>query len=116
MSKRRKQGPKRLFREPRPAADMPGLDTEIMERISRWGGDYLVDGARLPLVLPLADITDHSEFDRQVCGAGLKRFVRPFQASDHPVGLPGAHILVQELAPGIRRRAGVRIFGFEELN
>src|SRR4051812_8356565 len=72
-------------------------------------------------VVPLGDpdeLTDgHMEFDREVCAAGIKDFVRPMLFSDQPrpdfaisgelppdFRLESTHVRVREAAPGIRMR------------
>jgi len=73
----------------------------------------LVDGAVVPLVVPLADWRDPAgedivAFDRAVTATGLRRFLRPMAplewrlAGSPPDG--STVILVEELAPGVRLR------------
>jgi len=56
----------------------------------------------LPLLRPLREYSDATEFDREVCRAGVKRFVRRGTPADHPWGL----VEVLELSPGLRVRRG----------
>jgi hypothetical protein len=50
------------------------------------------NGKCIPLLVPLAEVADHSEFDGAVCECGVRDFVRPGMPSDIP-GAPGGKIL-----------------------
>ncbi len=117
-------------RRPPPSERAYRATVRALSRISDFGGVALVDGVEVPIVLPLAEWDDPGEFDRAVCAAGLKTFLRPLTAADQPDpsrrirGGPGdelprfagTHILVRELAPGIRTRTGVDFFPEYSLN
>jgi hypothetical protein len=102
------------------------LDTTAFLRIARPGGVANIEGERVPVVLPLEDLEDHTEFDRQICAAGLKRFLRPLAPSDQPdpAGVygpeaprfTGSHILVHELTEGVRGRAGIQLWDLAAAN
>jgi hypothetical protein len=90
-----------------------------LERLARVLGRVSYAGEVLPILEPLGDWRlagwDFMEFDRQVCGL-LHKFVRPVAPADLPTLTAGsdaeqvpAWILVEQLAPGIRRRVGVEL-------
>jgi hypothetical protein len=111
---------------PPPTEDVDG---QALDRISTFGGIMRVEDEDLPIVLPRAEGDDHAEFDRRVCAAGLKAFVRPAWESDrarireladhldepamrtHP-----SHVLIRELSPGVRTRLPVQYFPEGSLN
>lgn len=80
-------------------------------------GSVWLDGEIVPLTRPRAEhgVPHHMDFDRRVCAAGVKRFVRPLLPSDEearPPGVPGFDsdwILVAECEPGVRERRGVSV-------
>lgn len=137
MSKRNRERRKRRPSSQRPERqpDPPALDVEALARIANYRGDSIFGGGgpiaaldgypgdhRLPVVEPLEPIADQMDFDRRICGAGLKAFVRPRTAEDWPESLPDApgpryaHVVVRELSPGIRVKSPVAFQPFHELN
>jgi hypothetical protein len=78
----------------------------------------------IPLLEPLQEISDHMEFDRSVCAAGIKAFMRKTMLSDYPncetfidpetketvkvsdMDL-GTYMVVFELSKGIRGKHGL---------
>src|SRR5262245_23813137 len=68
-----------------------------------WSAPVWIEGERFLVLVPKADWRsarfDHTEFDRAVCAAGLKGFVRPTTPSDNPNPLE---------ALGLVRRVGRR--------
>ena len=78
---------------------LTGLATQTHTCVSPAGS--------FPLLAPLPGWEDFRAFDRRICAGGLKRFVRPaFPAESFPAV---RWILVEELAPGIRRRRSFQI-------
>ncbi len=89
------------------------------------GFTVFIDGESFPLIKPKADYqaADYHfmDFDREVCAAGMKAFVRPWMPSDemkpeHQISWPpmplfarqkSDFVLVREITPGMRTRMGV---------
>lgn len=97
----------------------PAVDLAALDRICSPGGIARIDGEEVAIVLPHRDPEDPSEFDALVCAAGLGRFVRPRVASDgldHLLPASTAHMLVRELAAGIRARTPIEIYPDGALN
>jgi hypothetical protein len=89
------------------------LDGKALNQISELVDWVFIFGMSLPIVEPLRCVEDHMEFDRQICAAGLKRFVRRILPSDLPAIAPGvddhvSHVLVAEHTPGLRSRIGLQ--------
>src|SRR4051812_19498776 len=97
-----------------------GLDAYALTRIATPGGTSSGAYGRVPIVVPRGDVADHMQFDRAVCAAGLKKFLRPVTPSDQPdparalrggetppPQFLGSHVLVEELSPGLRTRVPV---------
>lgn len=73
------------------------------------------------VVGPLGTCDDNTEFDRAVCAAGLKRFVRRSMDSDRigrsssvppeaaAFAAPGDWLIVMEVSPGVHCKGSVRI-------
>ncbi len=105
-----------------------GLDRKALDRIALCGAAVEMDGRLILTIRPKADCStadfDQMEFDRTVCAAGLKRFIRPCMPSDQPdptqqisgppmagnMGFEAGWVLVEEQSPGIRFRRGVDLF------
>jgi hypothetical protein len=88
-----------------------------------------LDGEWIPVIEPLRAYDDHMEFDRAICAAGVKRFMRRTMPSDQPgYGTPlnpqtmepdptipvpdfqlDEFLVVWELSRDIRARRGVTI-------
>lgn len=106
----------RKRRARRQALNIRGLDVDALNGLCEVRQGHVVDGAGLPLLVvrPRDDVwpADVCEFDRAVCAAGLKRFIRPVASgewpSEAPVRCPG-FILVEEVALGIRWRMEISI-------
>jgi hypothetical protein len=106
-------------------------DPETLTSVANYLGSILRDGVPLPMIEPARPFADHMEFDRIVCGCGLKRYFRPVMPDDRPgsgtpinpqtgqpdptitippefqgKGVPGAgrYLLIQEVTPGVRMR------------
>jgi hypothetical protein len=107
-----RQVPKRL--RPRP----PDLNQAAAERVARFLTTIFVEDVEAPLVEPVGAWVDHAGFDRTLCRAGVKRFVRKRRLDDWPEGLPmiGGHVLVVELSPGIRSRKPLCVVMGHEMN
>jgi hypothetical protein len=112
--------------------DPPELDYDALNSVSRLIGYFPLDTddvshPSVPYLRPIREFADHTEFDRIICGAGVKIFVRPAMASDRPgsgtpinpktrepdpsISVPdipfGPEILVIQLKTGIRIRRSV---------
>ena len=112
--------------------DPPAIDEGALDAISMCGGSFPVEGfGLLPIVLPLLPYDkgdDYMLFDRAVCKAGLKVYLRPILDSDACIGIPvegnltneqleslgdefrqsrdnGGMMLIKELTEGVRTRA-----------
>jgi hypothetical protein len=92
----------------------PGLyiaddaDPEKISELCHYGGCW-VEGALVTLAIqPTVNVAHHDEFDRALCAAGLKRFVRPQHLTDDDLGVGVGAVLVEEIQPGVRARMGFR--------
>lgn len=119
MRKRdRKRDPRR--RERPPAG--PPMDLVALGRLARFVGLIDCDGEPIALIEPLSPIADQMDFDRRVCLAGLKSYIRPRAADDWPEGLPDPgpprqpHVIVREVTPGFRVRHPATFYPFHEVN
>jgi hypothetical protein len=74
-------------------------------------------GALHPVVEPLRAWDSHLDFDRAVCDAGVKSFIRPVMKSDVPehlvpvLGEDATHVFVARISDDERIRIG---FSLEE--
>lgn len=97
--------------------DHPEWDLKALNRISGLVGFHPVPGIAggepLPFVEPLEDWDDPDwdfmAFDRAICAAGVKAFIRWASPADQsPPGAEGLFtselLLVTEIAPGLRSR------------
>jgi hypothetical protein len=106
--------------------DYEWLDLKAIDRSSRFLRfivmkqiePLVVDGEMLPLYEPLKQPERHEDFDRAMCQAGLKKFIRPEMPSDYPIAEEAkkvlqadvvACVLVVQLAPGVRARRGINV-------
>lgn len=132
--RRRHRPDRRRHRPDRPRVQAP--DFAALERLARYLGHSapgptcevpaLADcpGASLPVVEPRGPIADHMAFDRAVCAAGLKLFIRPATAGDWPEAdreIDPAlgrytHVVVREMSEGVRVRSPVNFHPCHELN
>jgi hypothetical protein len=103
-------------------------DFEALQACCRYVGMVSVGRARVHVVEPLRPYEDNMDFDREVCKAGLKRFVRRPMESDYPGhGTPlnpevpppdvdwGEWLIVLEMSEGFRTKSGIRIGWLREL-
>jgi hypothetical protein len=105
---------------------MERLDLDRLHELSYLREFAPVVGVVHAVIEPRVAYADHSDFDREVCLAGLKRFVRPIMPSDRrndlaidpdsgewdtsgddPAILGSAGVLVREVQPGFRIRKGL---------
>jgi hypothetical protein len=88
-----------------------GVDVAALDALSECGGFVAAGGTLVPLLRPKDPGLDQMEFDRRVCAAGVKAFVRVRLADDFPPGVepPGEYTLVRECAPGVRLRCDVAV-------
>jgi hypothetical protein len=118
-NRRRRQQP----RPPTPPSLRRGreFDLDAAQRVSNFLAVIGVEGRPTPLVEPIAACADHADFDRELCAAGIKRFVRQRMESDWPSevtdgqALPG-HLLVTEKTPGVRTRVPLVVVMNHEMN
>jgi hypothetical protein len=105
-----------------------------LEACARCLGVIRVGGVPVFAVEPIGPCEDQMEFDRAVCAAGLKRFIRRPMASDYPreghainprtgrrdptIPVPdvdlGDWLIVLELAEGVRCKPSIRIAWLKE--
>jgi hypothetical protein len=109
---------------------MERLDVDRLHELSYLREFAPVAGVVHAVIEPRMAYEDHPDFDRQVCEAGLKRFVRAPMPSDRrndlaidrdsgewhtrgdsPEILRHSSILVTELEPGVRTRRGLHFTG-----
>lgn len=92
------------------------VDVGTLNRISEHLGTVNFSGELLPLCRPSGVWEDPTEFDREVCAAGVTKFLRPVLPGDFPaevaaeIGTTGDWLLVTELSPGLRVRLGAKLF------
>jgi hypothetical protein len=102
----------RQRRRRRQMADLRrGVDVAALHAVSECGGFVDAGGRPVPLLRPKDPGIDQMEFDRRVCAAGVKAFVRVRLADDFPPGVepPGGYTLVRECASGVRLRCDVAV-------
>jgi hypothetical protein len=107
--------------------DPSHLDWGSLTAISSLVGMLAFEGGYVPMLRPKRRHAVHEDFDRMICAAGIKKFVRPAMDSDRPgrgtafnpqTGKPdpmvpvpevivGSHMLVIELEEGLRIRRGI---------
>ena len=103
------------------------LDPDALIAVSRLEGILPIAGETLLIINPNQSCMDHMDFDRAICQAGIKQFVRRRLLSDRPgqgtainprtgkpdptISVPdvdfGTHVVVRELANGIRTRYSI---------
>src|SRR5262245_59502185 len=119
MSQRRK----RLRREQRRSAFRRRCGTPACDALDDLSDLYRVvmdgglAGGPVLLIFPRAEWTEpdrpHEDFDRAVCLAGVKEFIRPRLPSDTcglpDVGVLGQWMFVREIRPGVRLRTDVTL-------
>lgn len=115
----KRQAPRRL--RPRPPAGPRPLefDQVAAEKVARFLTTIFVGGVDAPLVEPVAAWVDHAGFDRALCLAGCRMFVRKRRHDDWPEGLGpvvGGHVLVEEVIPGVRKRRPLMVARDFEMN
>jgi hypothetical protein len=88
--------------------DRTRRETRVLDEIGR-------PSDRLPVLEPTGTPATHEEFDRMVCQAGLRKYVRPVMDDDWQLtpeipifGMPD-HVLVVELSRGVRHRCGFHL-------
>jgi hypothetical protein len=104
--------------------DPDELDIPALARISRLAGVVQSGGEILLVIEPARPFDDHMEFDRVICAAGVKAFVRRTMESDQPgsgtpldpsVPVPDyrfpEHLVVREATPGMRHKSGIELEG-----
>jgi hypothetical protein len=93
-------------------------DTDL-QQLASSDGCLLVGSEKVQLISPLDKTIHHMNFDRAVCAAGLKRFVRPILESDletNPTIKIGGHMLIVEEKPGQRLRIPAMVIQSNEMN
>jgi hypothetical protein len=94
-----------IFENQSPFVDM---DAKAVNAIAECGG-FVRDGEQLLIVLrPHDAMIDQMDFDRQICAAGLKSFIRPILIAENlgpgKPDLRGGYMKVTEITPGVRTR------------
>jgi hypothetical protein len=109
-------------------------DFAALEACSRYLGKVRVGGVTVAVVEPIGPCEDQMVFDKAVCAAGLKRFIRRPMESDYPghgtpinprtgesdpsIPIPdidlGDWLIVLEAAKGIRFKRSLRIGWLKE--
>jgi hypothetical protein len=69
----------------------------------RQSGSIRLNGGPIPFIEPARPAAGHMDFDRAVCGCGLKEFARRPLPGEWLDG-PGDGVLVREIRPGVRLR------------
>jgi hypothetical protein len=111
-----------------------GPDKAALDRLAEWRPPVLIEGRRVlvcrPRACTISPDFDHSAFDRAICPAGVRQFIRPVTPSDQPdaeLQLPGSPalptglrfetpwVLVTEVAAGVRQRVGVTLYFAEKV-
>jgi hypothetical protein len=91
--------------------DPDALDLDALNAVSVIAGLVKAGSDVLLLVVPVRDC-DADEFDRILCAAGVKRFLRPALPGDPGAPAPDLpppdKFLVEEVAPGVRTRRPAR--------
>jgi hypothetical protein len=100
--------------------DPATLDWDALVAVSHLVGVLPIDGENLLVIRPKRSHAEHEDFDRVICRAGLKRFVRRPMDSDRPGhGTPidpampvpdvdfGDYVVVEEVTRGVRLRLGI---------
>jgi hypothetical protein len=102
--------------------DPMSLDIDALIAISRVEGVVAFDDGALLVIVPVGAHDDHSEFDRAICRAGVREFVRRTMPSDRPgIGIPldpsvpvpdvdlGDFVVVREMTEGVRTRFPISV-------
>jgi hypothetical protein len=97
-------------------------DYEALDACCRPLALIRVGDVPVPVVEPLAPCEDNMDFDRAVCAAGVKRFVRRSMPSDAPGSgrpldptipvpqvNPGDWLIVLEIQEGLRVKQTIRV-------
>jgi hypothetical protein len=84
-----------------------GVDAKAVDALALCGG-FVRDADQLLVVLRPRDVlTDQMDFDREICAAGVKCFIRPILLNENmgpeKQGATG-YMKVTELTPGVRAR------------
>lgn len=121
----------------------PLVDVKALDAVARPVGFATLHGLQWPFLEPLEEPEDHRTFDRIVCEAGIKAYIRPMFHSDKPGAIPGldddghfsvwttaaepgtepdeptfvgTHVLVREMKPNVRSRVAVTCYPAHEMN
>lgn len=92
---------------------LDGVDIRALDAFSECGGFVRMGEELVVVVRPRGTCRNHMAFDRRVCAAGLRRFVRRVLPDDTPADAPADcrfrtdWLLVTEAASGVRTRMEV---------
>ena len=99
---------------------LSGIDLKAVAKLSRFMAFIRVEGKQTIFVDPMDGTVLYLDFDRAMCKAGLRRFIRPRMDSDWD-GLPEAkprpaNVLVRQLSPDVRVRRPLVVVLNHEMN
>jgi hypothetical protein len=106
----KRQKAKQSRRPPPPSSILGDGDEDAIHAIAEVSPIVVfLENEGVPVLRPRPDYRtppdeDGCAFDRRICAAGLKHFVRSAFAGEWPVSPPPKWVSVQEAAPGIRQR------------
>ena len=76
----------------------------MLDTLSRQGPFFPVGDRLVPSAVPLREYEDITDFDKQICAAGVKDFIRPAVLDDLHLG-DAPYVRVTEISPGFRHRS-----------
>lgn len=99
------------------APESPSLtsewDLDQLRTLGTLVAAWRVNDVWHPVVEPLRAWDHHMDFDREICAAGVKSFIRPIMESDQPeclmptLGDDVDYVLVYRIASDMRVRIGL---------
>jgi hypothetical protein len=98
------------------------MTCKILDRLCELLGEVQVRSGLVAILRPKGGAwpDEITEFDRQVCAAGLKVFIRAAASDEWPVEVlppgykPAAWVLVREIVPGERCRQEATLYSLEQ--
>ncbi len=91
--------------------EYPDLDYEGLEGLVADVKHVLVEYRPLLLIVPCPGHVQifFREFDRRVCQARLKTYIRPVHPKEKDLGSDCQYVLVTEVVPGVRDRTKIEL-------
>ena len=84
---------------------------ELIDDLTSFFGGVDLDGRFFAAVVkPKNMAVDQMIFDREICAAGVKMFVRPFLKGSNP---ETPHVLIVEESPGVRTQSALLVPGLD---